>query len=178
MLIDYLPLILKDIREFIIICSIEDTEISTAQVAVDNFLSEQYIQTCSEYAVKRWERILRIIPNAKDNLNTRKEAIFARLGEQLPFTLRSLKSSLDVILGAGNYDLVLYNTEYRLYLRIKLNVKTKIDAVKNLLNRMVPANIILDCDLMYNRHIDLKIFNHAQLGIKTHKEIRENVLNA
>jgi len=47
MLIDYLPPVLQDIREFIIICSIEDGEISLANESTDDFLKEQYIETCS-----------------------------------------------------------------------------------------------------------------------------------
>jgi hypothetical protein len=41
---------------------------------------------------------------------------------------------------------------------------------------MVPLNMVLEVTVMYNTHQVLSAFTHAQLGEKTHYELRNEVI--
>ena len=130
----------------------------------------------SHYFVNRWEKLLKITPKGTETLAERRYRIMTRLIERIPHTIQNLKRQLDYICGADGYSIELFNDEYRLKVRVALTVKYKFDEVKALLARVIPANILLDFSLLYNQHLTLAKYTHAQLSNYTHDFIRNEVL--
>ncbi|MDF2592917.1 MAG: hypothetical protein K0S75_2383 [Clostridia bacterium] len=176
-LIDYLPDILKEIREFKAINTAENPELLFLWDAIEDTLNDQFVDYATENGVKRWESILKILPKGTETLDVRKFRIISRLNEQLPYTYEKLKMQLETLCGDNGYSLVLLNNEYKLIVRVELSVRGKFDEVESLLNRTVPANIVIDLSLMYNQHSTLSKYTNTQLSNSTHYQLRNEVIN-
>lgn len=176
-LIDYLPEILKEVRELKAIVEAEQPEAVDLWTALENALNDQFINDATENGVIRLEKILKIIPKATDTLDFRKFRILARFNEQLPYTFRTLEQQLVTLCGANGFILTLNNAAYTLTVRVEMSAKKKFDEVGALLNRTVPANMIIDLSLLYNQHSTLANFTHSQLSAYTHDQLRNEVIS-
>ena len=65
---------------------------------------------------------------------------------------------------------------YLLTVRIALTSQKSFEEVAKLLDRVVPANLIVDLSLKYNSHAAVSRFRHSELGAFTHNELRSAVL--
>ena len=46
-----------------------------------------------------------------------------------------------------------------------------------MLNRVVPANMVIDLDLLYNQHSDFDGLTHEELSVYTHQQLRDEVIS-
>ena len=171
----YQPSVVKDYREFKEIASIENEALTDSWTASNNVFLDQFIETLTENGCKRWEKILGIQPKGTDTLQVRRFRIKSRINEDLPYTWRSLENVLNSLCGKESYAMTLYNNEYRLKILLELTVKKLFDEVESTVKRMIPANLILEVELRYNQHLQLKPYKHSELAEYTHKELREEV---
>ena len=176
-LIDYLPPVIKNVREYQAIMNDgEQTEVSALWDAVDAAFNDQFINSATVNGVARWEKILGIKPKGTDTLNARKFRILSRLNEQLPYSLPVLKNILQSLCGEDGYSVEVQNELYTLTVKIALVAKSNFDDVDVLLKRVVPANMIVVLELKYNTWGTIKGFTWGNLKTKTWKEIKEDVL--
>ena len=176
-LIDYIPLILREIREMKVICTnSEQPEIERLWGEAENVFADQFILDATENGVKRWEVMLEIEPKGTDTLDERKFRILTRLNETEPYTITTLKQMLSSLCGQDGFFLTLHNNEYLLVVRVALTARSNYNAVKTLLEGIVPANLILNLSLLYNQHELLAKYTHAQLAEYTHYQLRNEVL--
>lgn len=175
-LIDYLPSVLRDVREYNTIVTAEEPEMLRAWEALENILKDNFIDEATEEGVLRLEGILKIIPKAVDTLADRKFRIKAKVNEQLPYTFRDLEERLALLCGSEGYTCELINEDYTLKVRIKLTAKSQFGEVERLLNRIVPANMMVDFSLLYKQHLSLATFTHNQLSTYTHNQLRNEVI--
>jgi len=145
-LYDYLPTRLQSVIEYQALVLGEQPEIDALWGGTQTILANQFVETSTEYGVKRWEKILDIIPDNPD-LETRKINILARLNEKLPFTIRRLSSILDNILGNDGYEIDLDANNYKLTVALSEDKISYMQAVSDLLIRIVPANIMTDVQI-------------------------------
>ncbi len=176
-ILNYLPEYLKEFREFRELAAAENPELLLVWELLEEVLNDQFVADATENGIKRWETILKIFPKGSDSLDVRKFRILARLNEKLPYTRRTLKSQLDALCGESGYSVELRNDEYTLVVRVALAEKGKFDEVGSLLERTVPANIIIDLSLLYNTHAILSRYANAKLAAYTHEQLRSEVLN-
>ena len=172
---DYWPLVIKRILEFEKIADAENPEINNLWTAHKDVLDNQFIKTLTEEGCKRWENILNIVPMGTDTLEDRRFRILARINADLPFTFRQLENMLYALCG-DYYTCELVNNEYKLVIRLALSVKRQYDEVSSLLKKVVPANLLIDLDLLWNQYLTLEPFTHEELEIYTHQELREETL--
>lgn len=176
-LIDYLPPVIRNVREYQAIMNDgEQGEVSALWDAVDAAFNDQFINSATLNGVERWENILGIKPKGTDTLDARKFRILSRLNEQLPYTLPVLKSILQSLCGEDGYSVEVQNELYTLKVKIALVAKSNFDDVDVLLRRVVPANMIIELELKYNTWGTLKDFTWGYLKTKTWKEIKDEVL--
>lgn len=145
--------------------------------AVDQALNDQFVDTASEYGLGRLEKILSIIPKGTDSLDARRFRVKTRINEQLPYTLPALKNQLATICGENGYSVTIGQGTYILTVRVELISKGNLDDVNTMLQRVVPAEIVIDLDLKYNSFEVLSGFTHAELSAYTHEQIRSEVLS-
>lgn len=175
-LIDYLPLFIQNFNEIKRIMGTEQIDIENAWTNAENVMNDQFVSVATENSVKRWESILNLTPKATYTLEERKFNILARLNEQLPYTVDTLKTSLTSLCGENGYMLNLDSNNYELLVKLALTNKNNFESVVQLLNKIIPANIVTNVELMYNKHEFLGRFTHSQLAVRTHEEMRSEVM--
>ena len=172
---DYWPLVTKKILEFEKIADAENPEINNLWAAHKDVLDNQFIKTLTEEGCKRWESILNIVPMGTDTLDDRRFRILARINADLPFTFKQLENMLYALCG-DDYTCELINNDYKLVVRLALGVRRQYDEVSSLLKKVVPANLLIDLDLLWNQYLLLEPFIHEDLEPYTHEELREENL--
>lgn len=175
-LMDYLPLYFKNIREYEAMMQAEQPEVTGLLLAIDTMQNNEFIETLNEAGCEHWEKMLGITPSAAATLDDRRFIIGSKYKESLPYTMNALRARLDSTLGVNNYTLDELREDYKLKLRIMLVRKYQINEVVDLLDKMVPCNIILDIGLMFNRYNTVGKYSHNYLKAFTYTDIREEVL--
>ena len=167
----YLPDVIKPYREFKKITEIENDFLNDIWFECENIFLNQFIETLNNYGCSRWEKIIGITCKDTDTIDERRFRIKAKINETLPYTFRRMEQLLETLCSSDGYTAKLYNEEYRLKVTIQLVAKNKFNEVVSLLNRIVPANIIIDVEIKYNdnekisryRHIDLKRYKYGEI---------------
>lgn len=175
-LMDYLPLFVQKYSEIAEIMKVEQVDVEKTWSGAEDVMNDQFILDATENGVKRWESILNISPKATYTLDERKFNILACLNKQLPYTLESLRYALTVLCGNEGYTLKLSPDKYQLLVKLALSNENNIDAVKDLLDNMIPANLIRVVQL-FNTHGIFETFTHGQLATYTHQSLKEEILS-
>lgn len=175
-LIDYLPDFLKDFREFKVIMQTEQPQMEQLWNYIDETLANYFIADANDNGLKRYETVLSIKSKDTDSLDDRRFRILARWNEQLPYTMNVLRMQLKNLCGENGYRVELKSNEYTLVVKVALTAKNNYIDVGNYLERVVPANVIIDLSLLYNQHLTLSKFTHEQLKKYTQQQLREEVL--
>lgn len=174
-MLKYLPPILQQVIEFQKIMEAEQPEFDSAKSNVNSAMDDQFIIDATEYGVKRWEKMLNITPKSWETLEDRKSGILAKISSRTPYTFRMLEEQLKSMC-EGDCDLILDATNYTLQIRVGLSKRKVLENIQDLVKWIVPANLVVNVSLKYNRHIDLAAFTHAELADFTHQELREEEL--
>ena len=168
-IIEYLPPVLAEIREFKILGESEDLQLNNLKYEINSLTNELFVTTAEGVGLDRWEKILNIT-NSSTDVEFRRFRILSRLNS---FGL-TLNQRLTSIVGTGNYKFDYYFKEYRLKVSLTLDTKEYEKEVKRMLDEVVPANLLIDFGLLYNTHKTLGRLTHKQLSNYTHKQLRED----
>ena len=175
-LIEYLPEFMRDFREIKFLTNKQQEQAEKLWAVLDTIWNNQFIDTLNEAGCERWEKMLKIRNKDTYTLAERRNKILSKMVEQRPFTLKSLKKALTMLCGVDGYSVELTPAEYILRVRIALTSKNMFSDVKELIDKIVPANLIIDADLMYNQHSKVGSFSHAQLATYNHEQLRSEVI--
>lgn len=174
--IEYLPDELKRFLEFQQIGVSDDKETTKMLQGAKIVLDNNFIMSLTEYGCGKWEKMLGLVRRDTDTIEDRRLRILAKFLNQLPYTERRLHEMLISLCGVNGYKLTVDTVNYRVTVKIDLGVKNQFVAVAQLLEGVVPLNMLLDVQLLYNRHMDLKSFTHEHLQAYTHQGLREDNL--
>jgi hypothetical protein len=172
-LLKYIPEVLKNFRELSEVFKVEESELLEVQGNFLEVLKDLFINDATERGLERWESILNIVPRLDEDLDDRRFKILTRLVKKLPYTYRRLDELLKGICGR-DYVINKKFDQYEIEVKINITSKKQYDSVEQLLNAIVPANLVIDLKLIYNQHSLLAEYKHHTLGAYTHKELREN----
>lgn len=177
-LLGYLPPYLQKYRELIAITNAECLESEAVKASIDLVLSESFVDTLDEYGCERWERMLKIVIKPTDTLELRRFHILSKLLEDLPYTMRRLHEVLTRLCGEKYYNVILKHDEYFIQIWIEIESMEKREIVLETVNRMIPANLILDVQINYRTHGWIKDnkLTHGALQQYTHSGIRIIIL--
>ena len=177
MLLDRLPPFLRGIYEFQIINNAcEQPEADSLWQRLEETLNDQFIETAAESGIERLEKICGISPKAEDSLEDRRFRLSSIYIENRPTTLIFLKKQLEQLCGPGNYSISVNNAGYTLTVKVALVSKASLNAVKELITKIKPANIAADIDLLYNRYKAYTGSTHIQMHAHTHETLRSEVI--
>lgn len=176
-LLDYLPSIFAGIKEMQIHANAENPEIERLWEQVENAYDDQFLYTMTENGISRWEKMLKIVPMGTDTLEDRRFRVINRVNAQLPYSMRMLEAHLNQMCGVGGYVLNYTPETWTLNVKIGLESKKQFDEILNMIQQMIPMNIILTYGLLYNRYITLEAFTHDHLSGYTYDALRNEVLS-
>ncbi len=175
-LADYIPLYMQDFSEIKEILNTENIEFQTIDDESETILDNQFIFTCSEVGIKRFEDMLGIKALDDDTLENRRFKVLSVWDNAVPYSIRALKEKLAVLCGEAGYTLNVYYDTYSIKVRIALkNMKNYVQA-ENMLRAVIPCNMLMDLSLLYNQHSTLKGFTNRQLKEFTQYQIRNEVI--
>ncbi|WP_019555192.1 putative phage tail protein [Propionispira raffinosivorans] len=172
----YYPSVVKEAKEFHEIAARENEMFKIIWLALDDCLNDQFILDSTKNGVSRREIMLKITPKASDTLDERKFRLLMRYNEMLPYTVPDLKQKLANLCGANGYRINLVNNLFSLEVRVELIAKKNLESVQEMLERIVPMNMTLFVDLLYNQHFTLGKLTHEQLRKYTHNTLRNEVI--
>lgn len=122
-LYEYLPFFVYNTKEFIELFKILQPKIDSLFIETDKRLTDMFVLGCSEYATKRYEKIVGIMPKLTDSLEKRQLDILAIYNEVPPFTYERLEEMLEALLGKDGFKMSLDIPSY--YLKIVLGQFTR-----------------------------------------------------
>lgn len=173
----YLPDVFRDIREMKAHAVAQQPELEKEWAALEELYNDQFLYLMGESGVAQWEKMLKITPMETDTLEDRRFRVINRFNAQLPYTYNMLEYHLTQMCGPGGYT-ISYNADiWTLIVKIALTSKKQFDEILKLIEQMIPANLILDYDLLYNTYGNLSRFTHAQLAAYTYGALRDEVLS-
>ena len=140
-LINYLPQFMADRKEMQVITSAEDPEFTLFWAVLKRVINNQFITTCDEQGISKFEKMLKLYPYESDTLEMRIARVLVEWNAQLPYTMRSLKQMIDVLCGAGNYRVKLRNNEYVLEIDTFFYDSKMLTQLNKLLLKVLPANL-------------------------------------
>lgn len=169
--LDYLPKVVRTIKEFEVLGNAENPEINNLWLDNQIVLNNQFINNLDEQGCARWEKMLDITPKGTATVEDRRLAILARINTSLPYTYRQLENFLRNIC-ADDYTMTLDNENYTLTVLLSLSRQNQFDEVSNLLAKVIPANLIFNVSLKYNQYKIIKPYRYRLLVNYTCHEIR------
>ncbi len=146
-LIDYLPPIIGEIKEIKLLMEAMQEEVVQLWLSTEDTRKEAFFDTHTTYGISRWEKILEIRPKGSDSLEERSYRILARLNERLPYTIRMLYEQLNGICGKENYIIQTDFDSYYIRVSVYSEEKAALFAVEDLLERVLPLNLLVDMAL-------------------------------
>lgn len=173
-LLDYLPLVFKGIKEFKEICKSEDIELEKIKKIIENEIDNQFIITSDLQGIKRFEKMLNIIPLDNESLEERRFKVLTRWNNEIPYTFKVLVNKLNAICGVDGYKIKI--KDLTVTVLIELVNKNQFEEVKRLLIQLCPANLIINLDLKYNTYKTYNLYNYSALTQYSYQTLREVVL--
>lgn len=166
------PEVLRSMKEFPAIYNMND-KVNPA-IDAENLELDLFISTATEAGIARREREYGIKPKDTDSLEDRRFIVQVYANEVLPYTENVIRKKLANICGEDGYSMEVFID--KIVVRVFLQKKLYLDAVRELLEKVVPLNVVIDSELMYNTYNFLKGKTYAQLSQKTYKQMRDEVL--
>lgn len=175
-IIEYLPTLLQEFREFKTITLVEQTELDKMLTEVEKVLNNQFVSDADEVGVSRYEKILKIQKKATQTLDERKFKILAVINATIPYTTTTLCEQLEHLCGKNGYTVNLLNDDYTIEVKVELTAKNNFLSVKEILSNTLPCNMIVKLELKYNQHTTLSKLTNTQMRAYTHNNLRNEVM--
>lgn len=180
-MIEYLPEWLREFQEIKEITKQQQIQAQQLWTVLEDVIwKNNFIESLDENGCSRWERMLGIQNKDTYTVEECRLKILGMLAEQRPFTMRMLERTLAVLCGENtdennpNYKVDLDAGNYKLTVRIAMSSENVFSDVIKLLDRIVPCNLVVDVELLYNQHKELAQYTHEQLSEYTHEELKKN----
>ena len=175
LMINYLPEVIKGIREYKAIMTVEQPEFEGGWAQAEYALQESILISATEYGLSRWEAMIGISPKATETLDERRFRIISLISSDMPYTYRQLEALLANLCGDAGYEIDLDHGNYSILVKVALTARNNYEATQELLEKILPANLILSMTLMYNQHVHFTGMTHADMAAYTHHGIRNEV---
>lgn len=175
-LISYLPPFMQKFKEIAEAFKAVNTEFEIAWKVVEAAFLDLCLLTATENGVARREKMLSIEPKGNENLDERKFTVLSKINVQTPFTKEALSEQLETLCGKGNCTVEIDYDAYTVNVLVGLVAKSSFNDVADLLERFIPANMIINLGLKYNRHNTFETRTNGNLKQYTHSQLRNEVM--
>lgn len=176
MLINFLPPILQEIKEYKLIMGDEDKENERLYLAIADLENNQYVTTCTESGISKYEKMLKIMSKGDDTLEDRRFRVLSLYNKQLPYTIISLKKDLSTLCGKDGISIDIDYKTLVLTAKVALIAKEMFQIVNEYLESIVPLNMIINLMLLYNQYMKYEKYTYEQLKKYTYQQLREDVI--
>lgn len=140
-LANYLPPFMLQFPEIKEIMAAEDADFDNINSSIQKILDEAFIKDCSIYGIKRYESILGITPGVLEPLETRRVNVLMQWNSTIPYTYRTLLKKLEVLYGAGNYEVSGDLQRYYIHVIVHSELQGQKKILYTMLGRFLPMNM-------------------------------------
>lgn len=175
-LTEYLPEVLKDVREMRAIMEAETPEVQAIWQACEDCMNDQFLSEATQNGIARREKMLGILPSSGDTLEDRRLRLKSWYAQNIPYTRRGLSSLLESLCGAGGYTLSIITSTHTVRVKVDLVVKKQKEIIEDLLERVLPLEMAFTVELLYNTWEMVKSYTWGAVSLLTWKELKEEVL--
>lgn len=138
---DHLPNFVQEYREIQEIMNTENPEFQLAMDESEKIKDNQFIQSCDEEGISRYEAMMGIIPLETDTLQSRISRVLTRWNKSIPYTYYLLLRKLNSLCGIDNYEIIRDIDKYKMEITTHLELSGQVDELIYLLDDLIPANI-------------------------------------
>lgn len=142
----------------------EDIELDIANKYLEKILDDAFIKDCSENGIKRYEDILKIVPNATDSLEARKLSVLRKWNNVLPYTYRMLLKKLEVLYGVGNYEVLGDLQRYKICVIVHSELRGQKKTVETMLDDLLPMNMMFSAKNEVLRYFSVNILEEMNVS--------------
>lgn len=142
-LINYLPLFVQEFREIQQIMNAENPEFQLIADESERIKNNQFIETSDLVGIRRFEKMLNIIPAADDTLESRISRVLSRWNDVVPYNYRALVQKLIQLCDGLNFIINPNFNEYEMEIITHLELSGQVDELQYLLGYMIPMNIAI-----------------------------------
>jgi hypothetical protein len=162
-LASYLPPPVSSLRELKLLTEAEDPEFDILWDAYDKVRDGAYIETADEAETRRYEKIFGVSPGEGESLENRHTYILTQLSTTVPYTFLWFTNLLVGIYGEDNVDITLDTGALTLTIELKLGSKLFSRIIRDLVKKVVPANVAVTIIVEFNRweHILSRTWSEA-----------------
>ena len=143
-LIDYLPYVVQDFKEFQGITNGEQPEFDLIWDAHEQVFTNQFIDTMDNYGLSRWEVMLKITPKGTDTLDTRRARIKTQLNNFVPYPIRVFVQMLTAIANEEPFTLTMEPGSYLLEIVTEWGASGQVEGLEYLIENILPCNIAIN----------------------------------
>lgn len=174
---DYLPPEIQKYLEFREIGNTVDSQFNGIFNSEKRLYDNSFISTLDDYGCTRWEKMLHLVKRDSDSIEDRRLRILTKFLNKLPYTEKRLHEMLESLCGKDGFSMIVDIQEEAVFVKIDLGRKNQFEAVKKMLEDVVPLNLWLRVELLYNTHRILMGYTHRELAKYSHRELREEKLS-
>ena len=147
--IDHMPEFLREIIEIKALGNAIQISMNKFYDMMDELVSNQYPDTMSVTIVERWEKILNLSTPINGSLESRRQAIKAKLLTKPPINLKTLKSVVEAYLGV-EVNCSLLEKPYTINVTYRgLTSLPNLDPLYQTIYDLIPANMALEIAYAY-----------------------------
>ena len=140
-LIEYLPTFMQQFIEMQQIMKANDAELDRLYERVEKTLDNAFIEDCNVEGIAKFEKQLHIIPNAQEDLETRKARVMLRWNESVPYTIRVLYKQLNALCGVNDYEIDADLQHYMIAITSHLKTSGQIEELERMCKKILPENM-------------------------------------
>lgn len=137
-LLSYLPNFLREYDELKAALDAENPEFELLWGQADKVLDNSFINTADEQGIKRFEKLMGILPDSKSDLETRRNTVRVRWLSRLPYTYRMLLRQLYELCGNDFSVNKSFETDYFLQVVTHVRNWAKTPEIKRLITEITP----------------------------------------
>ena len=160
-------------REIIEIQRALQPELDHLNNRVGSIYIEGSLDYMTEYGIKRWEKVLGIIPPAYMGLAERRFVIKSRLMAAVPYTYNNICRMLDDLIGAGEYRMTrdLREGQQIVYIELFVSNKNLYEVIYDFLDRVLSLDLIIGIVINWNTWGEVLPFTWGEIREKTWDEV-------
>lgn len=152
-LLKSLPLFIQEYREIREIMKAENPDFQSYSDETEIILNNQFIQSCNETGISRFEKMMGITSSEDESLQGRISKVLSRWNDSIPYTFILLCRKLNALCGQNNYEITRNINEYTMEILTHLEYLGQVEELEYLTSYMIPANI----DYKLNNKISINV---------------------
>lgn len=162
------------IKEINRLYEMNDRQQAEIESDIQRIEGDMQLRTMSMEMCRIMESYIGLHGQDDDTVEEKRFRIMGAENERTPYTLEVLVKRLDETVGSGRTKVIVANGF--LIASIALENKKFLNYVKSMLEEIVPLDMMIEVNIIWNTYGALKEHTHAHLGEFKNMEIREEML--